>query len=43
MADLRKQLTPERLQQWSEGASHLAGSFRWDKMYRPMPEGRNVP
>ena len=36
-----KQLTPERLQQWSEeGASHLAGSFRWDKMYRPMPEGR---
>ena len=36
-----KQLTPERLQRWKdEGASHLAGSFRWDKMYRPMPEGR---
>ena len=36
-----KQLSPERLQRWKdEGASHLAGSFRWDKMYRPMPEGR---
>ena len=23
-----------------EGASHLAGSFRWDKMYKPMPEGQ---
>ena len=27
-----KQLTPERLQAWREqGASHLAGSFRWEK------------
>ena len=36
-----KQLNPERLQQWKDdGASHLAGSFRWDKMYREMPDGR---
>ena len=36
-----KQLTPERLQRWkSAGASHLAGSFVWDKTYRPMPEKR---
>ena len=36
-----KQLNPERLQSWREqGASHLAGSFRWEKMYRPMSEGR---
>jgi len=36
-----KQLTPERLQHWREqGASHLAGSFRWEKMYRPMSEGQ---
>ena len=36
-----KQLTPERLQRWkSAGASHLAGSFVWDKTYRPMPETR---
>lgn len=34
-----KQLTPERLQRWKRaGASHLAGSFVWDKTYRPMPE-----
>ena len=36
-----KQLTPERLQRWKQaGASHLAGSFVWDKTYRPMPERR---
>jgi len=36
-----KQLTPERLQRWKRaGASHLAGSFVWDKTYRPMPERR---
>ena len=36
-----KQLNPERLQQWKDaGASHLAGSFRWEKMYRAMPEKR---
>ncbi len=36
-----KQLTPERLQRWKNaGASHLAGSFLWDKTYRPMPEQR---
>ena len=36
-----KQLTPERLQHWKRaGASHLAGSFVWDKTYRPMPEKR---
>ena len=36
-----KQLTPERLERWkSAGASHLAGSFVWDKTYRPMPEKR---
>ena len=36
-----KQLTPERLQLWrAQGASHLAGSFRWEKMYRPMSEGQ---
>ena len=36
-----KQLTPERLQRWKNaGASHLAGSFVWDKTYRPMPEKR---
>ena len=36
-----KQLTPERLQRWKNaGASHLAGSFLWDKTYRPMPEKR---
>ena len=36
-----KQLTPKRLQLWREqGASHLAGSFRWEKMYRPMSEGQ---
>ena len=34
-----KQLTPERIQRWKKaGASHLAGSFVWDKTYRPMPE-----
>ena len=34
-----KQLTAERLQHWKQaGASHLAGSFVWDKTYRPMPE-----
>ena len=33
-----KQLTPERIQQWQgQGATHLAGSFVWDKTYRPMP------
>ena len=36
-----KQLTPERIQRWKKaGASHLAGSFVWDKTYRPMPEQR---
>ncbi|QNI83533.1 dolichyl-phosphate-mannose-mannosyltransferase family protein [Synechococcus sp. RS9907] len=36
-----KQLTPERLQRWKQaGASHLAGSFVWDKTYRPMPQRR---
>ena len=36
-----KQLTPERIQRWKKaGASHLAGSFVWDKTYRPMPEKR---
>jgi 4-amino-4-deoxy-L-arabinose transferase-like glycosyltransferase len=36
-----KQLTPERIQSWKKaGASHLAGSFVWDKTYRPMPEQR---
>lgn len=36
-----KQLTPERLQHWKRaGASHLAGSFLWDKTYRPMPKRR---
>ncbi len=36
-----KQLTPERLQRWqAAGATHLAGSFLWDKTYRPMPEQR---
>ncbi|MCB4400794.1 glycosyltransferase family 39 protein [Synechococcus sp. MU1625] len=36
-----KQLTPERIQRWKKaGASHLAGSFMWDKTYRPMPEQR---
>ena len=36
-----KQLTPERIEGWREaGASHLAGSFAWDKTYRPMPEKR---
>ena len=36
-----KQLTPERLQRWKRaGASHLAGSFVWDKTYRPMPQRR---
>jgi hypothetical protein len=36
-----KQLTPERLERWKRaGASHLAGSFVWDKTYRPMPERR---
>ncbi|QNJ01347.1 dolichyl-phosphate-mannose-mannosyltransferase family protein [Synechococcus sp. A15-62] len=36
-----KQLTPERLQRWKRaGASHLAGSFLWDKTYRPMPKRR---
>jgi hypothetical protein len=36
-----KQLTPERVQSWKKaGASHLAGSFVWDKTYRPMPEQR---
>ena len=34
-----KQLTPERFERWKrDGASHLAGSFVWDKTYRPMPE-----
>ena len=38
-----KQLTPERLQRWKRaGASHLAGSFVWDKTYRPMPEQRQL-
>ena len=36
-----KQLTPERIDRWrAAGASHLAGSFAWDKTYRPMPEKR---
>ena len=36
-----KKLTPERLQRWqAAGATHLAGSFLWDKTYRPMPEQR---
>ncbi|MDC3010089.1 glycosyltransferase family 39 protein [Synechococcus sp. AH-736-G20] len=36
-----KHLTPERLQHWKRaGASHLAGSFVWDKTYRPMPGRR---
>ena len=36
-----KQLTPERLERWKRaGASHLAGSFLWDKTYRPMPKRR---
>ena len=36
-----KQLTPERLQRWKNaGASHLAGSFLWDKTYRKLPELR---
>ena len=36
-----KQLTPERFERWKrDGASHLAGSFVWDKTYRPMPEQR---
>ena len=36
-----KQLTPERLQRWqAAGATHLAGSFVWDKTYRPMPDQR---
>ena len=36
-----KQLTTERLQRWKRaGASHLAGSFLWDKTYRPMPKRR---
>ena len=36
-----QQLTPERLQRWKQaGASHLAGSFLWDKTYRPMPKRR---
>ncbi|QNI65824.1 glycosyltransferase family 39 protein [Synechococcus sp. A15-44] len=38
-----KQLTPERLQRWKRaGASHLAGSFLWDKTYRPMPKRRQL-
>ena len=38
-----KQLTPERLQRWqAAGATHLAGSFLWDKTYRPMPEQRQL-
>ena len=36
-----KQLTPERFEHWKRaGASHLAGSFVWEKTYRPMPEQR---
>ena len=36
-----KELTPERLERWKRaGASHLAGSFLWDKTYRPMPKRR---
>ena len=36
-----KELTPERLERWRRaGASHLAGSFLWDKTYRPMPKRR---
>ena len=36
-----KHLTPDRLQRWKQaGASHLAGSFVWDKTYRPIPERR---
>ena len=36
-----KQLTPKRLQRWKRaGATHLAGSFVWDKTYRPMLERR---
>ena len=35
------QLTTERLQRWqAAGATHLAGSFVWDKTYRPMPDQR---
>ena len=38
-----KQLTPERILRWKrDGASHLAGSFVWDKTYRPMPEQRRL-
>ena len=34
-----KQLTPERIERWkAEGATHIAGSFRWDKTYRLQPD-----
>jgi 4-amino-4-deoxy-L-arabinose transferase-like glycosyltransferase len=38
-----KHLTPERILRWKrDGASHLTGSFVWDKTYRPMPEQRRL-
>ena len=38
-----KQLNPKRFAEWdAAGATHLAGSFQWEKMYRPMPEQRRL-
>lgn len=38
-----KQLTPERIERWkAEGATHIAGSYRWDKTYRLQPDERRA-
>ena len=38
-----KQLNPKRFAEWdAAGATHLAGSFQWEKMYRPMHEQRRL-
>ena len=38
-----KNLNAKRFAKWdAAGATHLAGSFQWEKMYRPMPEQRRL-